>query len=152
MTRVFLIIVAVLAAAAARGATLYRYTNPQGMTVYQETPPPSSARDVQRTPVPRHLSANGHAAIDNPVVLYLAPNCPPCAQAQAYLRLRGVPFTTIDVAASADAEKAMRRRTGVQTVPTLCVGAHVLIGYVRSELAAALKAAGYRRRRPRPSR
>ncbi|MHB1565784.1 MAG: glutaredoxin domain-containing protein [Acidiferrobacter sp.] len=144
--RGLLVFMAALGAVAAHGATLYRYVNPQGMTVYQETPPPSSARQVQRTPVPRPSSPNRTAATQTPVVLYLAPACPPCRKAQAYLRSRGVPFTTVDVAASAAAAKAMRAQTGVETVPTIRVGTQILVGYVRSVWADALTVAGYRRR------
>ncbi len=79
-----------------------------------------------------------------PVVLYEAPSCPPCTVAEHYLQGRQVRFRAIDVT-NAKALAEMKKKTGATTIPTITVGQHVLVGYVRSVVSAELTAAGYPR-------
>ena len=132
----------------AQAATLYRWVNPEGVVTYQNTPPPPSAQGVKVL----HLGARSSPeAIRNavsamqPVVLYEAPHCVPCQQVSVYLVHRKVPFKSINIASSQAVLRAMKKKTGSSSVPTIMVGKHVLTGYVRSVLADELTAAGYPR-------
>lgn len=129
----------------AQAATLYRWVGPQGIVTYQASPPPPSAAGVRVIPIrsrPRS-GAPRDASQRQPVTVYEAPNCRPCAEVRAYLRRRRVAYRTINVAKSEAALRAMKARTGSMSVPTIVVGRDVLMGYVRSVLAGELKAAGY---------
>ncbi|HUW97360.1 MAG TPA: glutaredoxin family protein [Acidiferrobacter sp.] len=130
----------------AQAATLYRWVNPEGVVTYQNTPPPQSARGVKVIHLSGH-SSSAHASAGAPkgqsVVLYQAPNCTPCRQASTYLSHHKIPFKTIDVGASQAALQAMKKKTGSTTIPTITVGAHVLMGYLPSMLAKELTVAGY---------
>ena len=126
-------------------ATLYRYVNPQGVVTYQSSPPPSSAHHVHVMHFHGKSQSGGpHGAsvAAAPVVLYEAPSCQPCTVAVHYLKTRGVPFRRVDVT-SQKALAAMKRKTGSTTVPTIMVGKHILVGYVKSLVSAELTAAGY---------
>ncbi len=129
---------------ACHAAALYRYVSPAGVVTYQSSPPPSSARHVQVV----HLSdtfgsGSAQAAVHAPpVVLYEAPSCPPCAIAARYLTSRKVHFKVVDVT-NPKALAEMKSASHATTIPTIVVGKQVFVGYVESELSAALTAAGY---------
>ena len=131
-----------------RAATLYRWVGPHGVVTYQESPPPQSATGVTAIHIkvgPRSSAAHKGASRSHPVTLYEAPHCRPCAAVRAYLVRRKVAYRAVNVAKSQAVLRAMKARTGSVSVPTIVVGRHVLIGYVRSVLAGELTAAGYPR-------
>lgn len=132
----------------AQAATLYRWVGPHGVVTYQENPPPSSAAGVRAIHIkvgPRSSGTHKSASRSHPVTLYEAPHCQPCAAVRAYLLRRKVAYRAVNVAKSQAILRAMKARTGSVSVPTIVVGKHVLIGYVRSVLAGELTAAGYPR-------
>jgi len=130
----------------AQAATLYRWVDPEGVVTYQNTPPPDSVRHVKVLHLGGHSSpadVRKAASEMHPVVLYRAPHCIPCQQVSAYLSRRKVPFKTVNVTTSQAVMRAMKRKTGSTTVPTIMVGKQVLTGYLQSVLAEELTAAGY---------
>ncbi|WP_298137103.1 glutaredoxin family protein [Acidiferrobacter sp.] len=130
----------------AHAATLYRWVDPNGVVTYQNTPPPASAGHVRVVHVGRPPSRSAvRQAVSalHPVVLYRAPHCAPCRQVSAYLHRRKIPFRAIDVSRGRSIVRAMKRKTGSTTVPTITVGKQVLIGYIPSALKNELTAAGY---------
>lgn len=144
--RLLLLVVWAATAGYVQAATLYRWVGPHGVVTYQATPPPSAAAGVRAIHIqggPSPGRAHQKVSQHHPVTLYEAPHCGPCTQAQAYLRRRKVAYRAVNVAKSQAALRAMKARTGSMTVPTIVVGKHVLVGYVRSVLAGELAAAGY---------
>ncbi|MHB8254609.1 MAG: glutaredoxin domain-containing protein [Acidiferrobacter sp.] len=130
----------------AQATTLYRWVNPEGVVTYQNSPPPQSAGKVKVMHLrARSSSTDVRKAVSamQPVILYEAPHCVPCKAASTYLAQRKVPFKSIDVASGQAELRAMKKKTGSVTVPTLMVGKHVLVGYLQSILAEELTAAGY---------
>ena len=132
-------------------AQLYRWTDEKGRVHITDTPPPASARSVEKKTVPgRGSRADGptnyelaQAVRNFPVSLYTSPNCEePCTNARAALNRRGVPFTEIQVLDEASREQ-LKRLSGRDTVPTLLVGRSVQSGFEQSLFDELLDAARY---------
>lgn len=141
------------AAAFAAGAQpLYRWTDEQGRVHITDTPPPASARNVERRSggtqgpsQPQEPYELRLATRDYPVTLYTAPECKQfCADARALLNKRGVPFKEIQVLDEA-AKTALERLSGGTDVPTLVVGRSVHRGYAEAPYQALLDSARYPR-------
>lgn len=146
------IFVALLGAACAASAQVYRWKDENGRVHITDTPPPPSARDVRT----RSSSADGNtaaaasgqsyavqlAAKNFPVTLYSAPNCLPCAPARKLLNARGVPFREVSVVQQEQFEE-LKKVAGDLSVPTLSVGASVQKGFEEGAIHALLDLAGY---------
>src|SRR5215469_1133045 len=97
--RVAALVVLALAAATAR-AELYRWTDAEGHTHVTDTPPPASAKNVQKrssaassASAPAEPYSLQQAMKNYPVTLYSAPSCEGCAPARQLLNQRGIPFS-----------------------------------------------------------
>jgi glutaredoxin len=151
--RVF-VAAALLAVISSAGAQVYRWTDSSGKTHFTDTPPPASAKDVQKRrgagsaqsddadnrPEPFALQ---YARKTHPVKLYTAPGCgAACDEARALLNARGVPFT--EVSASDDLAIAeLKEASGAAAVPVLLVGSSVHKGFEPGMFHRSLDAAGY---------
>lgn len=131
--------------------TVYRIVGPDGKVTYSDKPP---ANDAAGKVDARGASASGtgtpaalpfavrQAMGKYPVTLYSAADCGPCASGRALLTRRGIPFAEKTIASNDDIE-ALRRLTGEGSVPILAVGGQLLRGYLETEWALTLTAAGY---------
>jgi glutaredoxin len=145
---------------AAGAASQYKWVTPEGKTVYSDLPPPASEKllkdvaTVQPTPLapagaPRSAPTPelpyGLKVATNrsPVVLYTAPECPPCLAARRHLSARGVPFTEKVVEGSADFEAFKALGLSNNTFPAVTVGAEKSIGFEAVAYDRLLDAAGY---------
>jgi len=141
-----------VAACAASAQQLYRWTDENGRVHNTDTPPPSSARNVQQKPAGRSGPSDPQqpfelrqAMRDFPVTLYTAPACKEiCALARTHLNKRGVPFTEIQVADDKSRDE-LRKVSGGEDVPTLLVGRSVHRGYAQDQYDALLDSARYPR-------
>jgi glutaredoxin len=143
-----LAVLAVLAAQAAL-AQQYRWIDEKGRVHYSDTPPPASARSVEK----KKLAPNAVGAQPNyelsramksaPVTLYSHPDCrEACQLARDVLNKRGVPFT--EVVATDDAKlDELRRVSGGVNVPVLVIGRQVETSPSASAYNQALDLAGY---------
>jgi len=130
-------------------AQLYRWVDEQGRVEWRDTPPPASAKNVERRTLGPNtiqtstLPYNVQQAVkDFPVTLWVFDCGEPCNAARNHLTRRGIPHTERD----ADKERdALRRITGSQEAPVLTIGARQLKGYLVADWDAALDAAGYPR-------
>jgi len=150
--RVILSVSAILLAAPLGAAQLYRWVDEQGNVEYRDTPPPASAKKVER----RAIGAGGagaaeasslpfsvqQAAKNFPVTLWNSTCGEPCDQARAHLARRGVPHTEKDPQSDIEAFKKL---TGGLAVPVLYVGTNRITGYLEGEWDSALDIAGYPR-------
>ena len=153
--------IAVLASAAAFAAAaqqLYRWTDETGRVHITDTPPPASARNVQRKSGAGNVAESQQGfelsqAIRNfPVTLYTAPSCKEaCAAARALLNKRGVPFTEVQVTDDASL-KELKAASGADAVPTLVVGRSVHSGYQAESYEALLDSARYPKTGSSPQR
>ncbi|HJS39168.1 MAG TPA: glutaredoxin family protein [Burkholderiales bacterium] len=146
------IFAALLAAACAASAQqMYRWTDERGRVHITDTPPPASAKNVQRrsadgapaeeAPLPYALQL---AAKNFPVTLYTAPDCAPCGQARALLNARGVPFREVSVIDEQQAED-LKKSVGSLSVPSLRVGGSSQKGFEQGAYHELLDTAGYPR-------
>ncbi|OGA91289.1 MAG: hypothetical protein A3G27_14675 [Betaproteobacteria bacterium RIFCSPLOWO2_12_FULL_66_14] len=134
----------------AASAQLYRWTDEQGRVHITDTPPPASAKNVQKKAAPPAGGAQAQmpyalaqAMKDFPVTLYTAPNCKaPCAGARNALNKRGVPFKEVQVWDD-DSSAELQRISGGNDVPTLVVGRSVHRGFEQGAYDALLDAARY---------
>jgi glutaredoxin len=146
------IFAALLGAACAASAQLYRWTDESGRVYVTDTPPPRTAKDVQALPAAAPAAAAADtaslpyavqlAAKDSPVTLYTAPDCAPCGEARSLLNGRGVPFREVLVADESQQEE-LRKVAGALAVPTIAVGGSVQKGFEEGAYHALLDIAGY---------
>src|SRR5262245_65339869 len=94
------------AAALAQAQQMYRWTDENGRVHITDTPPPPSAKGIQKQrgtsttapAAPQEPFELTRAMRDFPVVLYTSPPCKqPCDEARAALNQRGVPFREVQV-------------------------------------------------------
>jgi glutaredoxin len=147
-----LILAALLCASFAAGAQLYRWTDERGRVHVTDTPPPPSAKNVQRRSAGDAAPAGGSdvpysvqvAAKNFPVTLYTAPDCAPCGSARSLLNARGVPFREVSVVDEKQAEE-LKKAVGSLSVPSLRVGSDVQKGFEQGAYHTMLDIAGYPR-------
>lgn len=148
------IFVILLGVAAAASAQLYRWTDEKGRVHVTDTPPPPSAKNVQRKTftdsgaVPAESASLPYAvqiaSKSFPVKLYTAPDCAPCGAARTLLNARGVPFKEVSVVDESQTEE-LRKVAGGLSVPTVSVGGSVQKGFEEGAYHALLDDAGYPR-------
>lgn len=148
--RIF-IAVTLLAVALPAAAQLYRWTDESGKTHFTDTPPPRSAKNVQKrrgastsssTPEAAQPFVLQQAMRDNPVTLYTTDGCEGCTEARKHLNTRGVPFREVSVASEAQLAE-LKKAVGSNSVPAMLVGPIVVKGYETSQYNRALDDAGY---------
>lgn len=125
----------------AGAATVYRWVDQAGHVIYQDTPPPPGAHDVQEKDLTSGASTT--RAAHPPVIVYVIPHCPPCDSIQHFLKRRQVPFTEVNIADDPKLRADMERKTGYASVPTVSVGKTNINGFVPSWLQSELTKAGY---------
>lgn len=150
MNRIFLLIVAVVAAGTVQAAQLYRWVDDQGRVEWRDTPPPATAKKVERrtvggsvietTALPYSVQ---QAAKNFPLTLYTTDCGDSCSKARAHLNRRGLPFAEKNP--EEDIEGYKKLTGGSLGVPTLFVGREALKGYQEEQWDAALDTAGYPR-------
>ena len=139
-----------LAPGAGSAQQLYRWTDAAGRVHVTDTPPPPTAREVQKKTFRGSVVDTdqppfelGKAMKDAPVTLYTSPSCKdPCSQARAALNRRGVPFKEI-VVWNPETNALLQRVSGANQVPTLTVGGAVQKGFEQGAFDRALDIGGY---------
>lgn len=136
------------AAGVAAGAGMYKWVDEKGRIQYSDTPPPPSAKSVERRNIgggtiqTSSLPYGVQLAVKNFPVTLWANNCGEvCDQARAHLGRRGVPYTEKDP--QADPEGFKKASGGDMGVPLLFVGNTRLKGYLESAWDSELDVAGY---------
>ena len=138
--------------AASAGAQTYRWVDKDGKINYSDTPPPATAKNVQKRSAGGNVVessqnqvpyATQQALRNAPVTVYTAETCKQlCDEARSLLAQRGVPFREIVVADQASREDLKKVSNG-QEVPVLVVGKSVTTGFGTDSWNLALDAAGY---------
>ena len=136
---------------AAAQQQLYRYTEPDGRTVYTDRAPPANAKNAQskrigvNTIETNELTYQAQQATERfPVTLYTFDCGEVCHNAEALLNRRGVPFSTINVQEK-DGQTRLQLLTGGELqAPVLTVGDKLIAkGYSETRWQAMLDQAGY---------
>jgi hypothetical protein len=134
-------------------AQLYRWVDDKGNVEWRDTPPPATAKKVERRKIHDNTIDTAEvpysvqqATKNFPVTLWIT-NCGEmCDKARAYLSHRGVPYTEKNPEADVAAFK--KASGGGLEVPLLLVGNRKMTGYLESEWDAALDFAGYPKTAP----
>src|SRR5690606_1860357 len=134
MTKTTVLLAALALAIPAQAAQLYRWVDDKGRVEWRDTPPPATAKKVEKRSVggsvieTSTLPYSQQQAVRNfPVTLY-AGNCGEgCDKARAHLVRRGIPFTPKDP--QHDVEGYRKLTNGGMQVPLLFVGRERLTGY-----------------------
>lgn len=149
-TLTLLLCALLLAPAAAGAATVYQWKDASGRVHYSDQPPPTSARvhekDLKGSSIEQDkLSFAARKAGEAfPVVLYSAENCPGCESGRGYLAARKIPFTEKKINSAELRDEAAKLLGGKEiSVPFIVIGGKVHKGWLESEWAGALDAAGY---------
>ncbi|HYD81251.1 MAG TPA: glutaredoxin family protein [Paucimonas sp.] len=138
-----------LLCAANAHAQLYKWVGPDGKVHYSDTPPPTSAKQVER----KSVADGGAPAIDlpfelaqavknGPVTLYTTPNCPACDEGRKLLNARGIPYQEKTVTTSDDVAK-LKEAGGDTHLPFLTVGRRKQQGFEAGAWNSLLSATGY---------
>lgn len=140
-----------LCASLAQAQTAYRWVDAEGKVHYSDRTPPKTAQEVQEKKLNAPAAARElpyavrQAANNYPVTLYVSPDCgAACKEGQRYLKQRGIPFSEKTVATNDEADALKRLLGGSDpSVPVLIVGSKVSRGYLQTDWASVLDAAGY---------
>jgi len=150
MNRIVFLIAVMLAAGAAQAAQLYRWVDDKGRVEWRDTPPPASAKKVERRTVggsvieTSGLPYSVQQAVRNaPLTLYVNDCGDACNKARTHLSRRGLPFAEKNPQDNIDAFKKLTN--GGMEVPLLFVGREALKGYEEGTWDTALDNAGYPR-------
>lgn len=144
-----------LVLATAAGCALaqqYRWIDDKGRVQYTDTPPPASAKGVQRkdfgskpggAPESAQSSALAAAVKSHPIRLYTIEDCAVgCAEARNHLNKRGVPFTEVRVS-DEKSRRELIKISGGTYVPVIWVGRRVHMGFGAEDYDNILDVAGY---------
>ena len=150
MTKTTVLLIALTLAIPAQAAQLYRWVDDKGRVEWRDTPPPATAKKVEKRTVggsvieTSTMPYSQQQAVKNfPVTLY-AGNCGDgCDKARAHLVRRGIPFTPKDP--QHDVEGYRKLTDGGMQVPMLFVGRERLTGYEAGAWDRVLDTAGYTR-------
>lgn len=63
------------------------------------------------------------------ILIYTTSNCPYCVSAKRFLKAQGLPFEEIDLTDKVEELKALKERTGWQTVPQIFINDKLIGGY-----------------------
>ena len=150
MNRIVFLIAVLLAAGTAQAAQLYRWVDDKGRVEWRDTPPPASAKKVERRSVndsvieTSGLPYSVQQAVRNaPLTLYVNDCGDACTKARSHLNRRGLPFAEKNPRENIDAFKKLTN--GGMEVPLLFVGREALKGYEEGMWDTALDNAGYPR-------
>jgi len=68
------------------------------------------------------------------VVVYSGPGCPACGTAKAYLRKRGISFSTVDIARDQHAAERLVKRSGQMAVPQIDIDGRLIVGFDQAKI------------------
>jgi len=150
MNKMLMLIAALVVAGTAQAAQLYRWVDDKGRVEWRDTPPPVSAKKVEKRTVggsvieTAGLPYSVQQAVKNfPLTLYITDCGEACTKARAHLNRRGLPYTEKNP--QADIESYKKLTNGGLEVPLLFVGREALKGYEEGMWDTALDNAGYPR-------
>jgi len=150
MTRVSVLLAMLLVGIPAQAAQLYRWVDDKGRVEWRDTPPPSTAKKVERRTIEASVIETSTAPYsvqqarrNFPLTLYVSDCGEACTKAKAHLTRRGIPFAEKNP--QDDIEGYKKLTNGTLEVPMLFVGREALKGYEQGAWDAALDNAGYPR-------
>lgn len=135
-------------------AQLYKWTDSEGRVHYSDLPQLPSTPGVQQAKLPPNIIESDtmpfelqEVARKHPITLYTFGKCgQPCANAQALLDKRGIPYTVRNGETN---QAELKKLTGDTKMPIMLVGNKLLkSGYVEVTWDRVLDEAGYPKSNP----
>ncbi len=129
-------------------AQLYKWVAPDGKITYSDTPPPSSAKNVEEKSLATGPSTAGfpfelaQAVKSSPVTLYTTAKCEACTDARNLLNTRGVPYTEKTVNNNEEIAR-LKQVGGDKQLPFATIGSQKQTGFNSESWDSALTSAGY---------
>ncbi len=134
----------------ASAVTLYKWTDADGNVSYQDQQPPPGQKYEEKSYSDQGANTQSNPDIDrskaareNPVTLYVAPDCSSCDLARTVLDLHKIPYENVDVEENHIAQQQLIKIAGAVRVPSVTVGSEVITGFDRNRIEDALKLKGY---------
>jgi len=131
-------------------AEMYRWVDDKGKVHYTDTPPPLTAKSIQKKELGNQagesqMSYSLQQAVKKfPVILYNSECGEPCNDATELLVNRGIPFSKKKPEKNPkDAESLKIITNGELSVPVLVIGKDILKGFQRDSWNNVLDLAGY---------
>jgi glutaredoxin len=128
----------------------------QGNRSFQSACPPGSilvdekkipTGDIPPPPLVRKSETDESGGANINATLYYIPECGPCDEVREFFQLRQVSITEKNVNENIEVQNELKELRGSLKVPATVIGEKVITGYNRSELIAALEAAGYKEKK-----
>lgn len=144
-------VLALLMAAGAAHAQLYKWVGADGKVTYSDVPPPKTARQIEQKDLDKGGSgidtaglpyALAQAARNHPVTLYTGDQCAPCDDGRKYLQQRGIPFAEKTVTTNEDSAR-LKQVSNDTRLPVVTIGRDKQNGFEAGAWGTALSAAGY---------
>lgn len=131
-------------------AEMYRWVDSHGKVHYTDTPPPLTAKSMQKKELGNRAGESQmpyslqQAVNKFPVILYSSECGEPCSHATELLANRGIPFSKKEPEKNPQDAEALKKITnGELAVPVLIIGKDILKGFERGSWNNALDLAGY---------
>jgi len=130
---------------------LYKWVDSKGNVTYQSSPPPDTAKKVERP----KISTDNSAASDQveaaqpdekelkPIQFYSKLECSSCEEARAYFDENSIPFDEIDLSENKAEAEELENKLGVISVPIFGIGDRYVSGFERNMLNKLLVNEGY---------
>ena len=142
------ILLALFCTAPAVALTVVECVDQDGNSSFRDSCPPEmtlkSKRELRGEPEPEAPPSTEEIARDNPVTLFVAPNCNACDLVRNLLETRGIPFAEKDASEDPQVQAELSTITeGPLVVPTVTIGEIKLTDYNKTEIESALSRAGF---------
>lgn len=142
------IMLALLCALPAHALTVVECVDEDGNSSFRDICPPEmtvkSTREYQGEPEPEAPPSAEDVARDNPVTLFVAPNCNACDLVRNLLQTRNIPFAEKDASEDPQVQAELSTITeGPLVVPTVTIGEIRLTDYNKTEIETALSSVGF---------
>lgn len=130
----------------AAAITVVECVDAAGAASFRDRCPPGTVQTGELQIHNATVAADGsleEVASENPVLLYVVPECDACDLVRNLLQKRSIPYDEVDVQDNAERQENLKALSGGLVVPAVTIGATVLTGYSKTGLDNALTQAGY---------
>ncbi len=142
------IVLALFCVSPTAALTVVECVDKEGNSSFRDSCPPEmslkSKREFRGEPEPEEPPSAEEVARDNPVTLYVAPNCNACDLVRNLLETRAIPFAEKDASEDPLVQAELSTITeGPLVVPTVTIGEIRLTDYNKTEIESALSSVGF---------
>ena len=130
----------------AAAITVVECVDADGASSFRDRYPPGTVQTGALQIRNATASADGsleEVASENPVLLYVVPECDTCDLVRNLLQKHSIPYDEVDVQDNAKRQENLKALSGSLVVPAVTIGATVLTDYSETGLDNALTQAGY---------